>query len=248
LTGEETFKSRQRSANRETANKEAGTGQLLRTNILLQPPEEDYLSDSPTRTNVDIDECSNNIGIEDHVARANVFLEKGNVERRIQSAAQIFFQQSVINLTAADIVALRLSDDQKQLALTKMMEGPIVVAAKPAQASNVNIVTTKTSPFFTGVITAEEVDKLVTYSQLMGPDQYVDIRSLCNRAAILTIKNHLSARGSLCGYPLPTDWERWLDWDHRKFSDFMVILFGDETRVDKPTDLHKSILNFLTSD
>jgi hypothetical protein len=85
---------------------------------------------------------------------------------------------------------------------------------------------------------------LVTYSQLMGPDQYVDIRSLCNRAAILTIKNHLSARGYLCGYPLSTDWERWLDWDHRKFSDFMVILFGDETRVDKPTDLHKSILDF----
>jgi hypothetical protein len=94
------------------------------------------------------------------------------------------------------------------------------------------------------VITTEEVDKLVTYSQLMGPDQYVDLRSLCNKAAILTIKSHLSARGSLCGYPLPTDWERWLDWDHRKLSDFMVILFGDETRIDKTRDLHKSILNF----
>jgi hypothetical protein len=78
----------------------------------------------------------------------------------------------------------------------------------------------------------------------MGPDQCVDIRSLCNRAAIFTINNHLSARGSLCGYPLPRDWERWLDWDHRKFSDFMVILFGDETKVDKPTNLHKSILDF----
>jgi predicted nucleotidyltransferase len=40
LTEEETSISRRRSANRETANKEAGTGQLLRTNILLQPTEE----------------------------------------------------------------------------------------------------------------------------------------------------------------------------------------------------------------
>jgi hypothetical protein len=129
LTEEETSISRRRSANRETANKEAGTGQLLRTNILLQPTEEDNLSDSPIPTNVDVDECSNNISLEDHVARANVFLERGNVVRRIQSATQIFAQQSVINLTAADIVPLRLSDDQKQLALTKMIVGPIVVAA-----------------------------------------------------------------------------------------------------------------------
>jgi hypothetical protein len=108
----------------------------------------------------------------------------------------------------------------------------------------VNIVTTKISPFFTGVISTEEVDKLVRYSQLMEPDQYVDLKLLCNKAAILTIQNHLSARGYLCGYPLPTDWERWLDWDHRKFSDFMVILFGDETRVDKTRDLHKTVINF----
>jgi hypothetical protein len=71
---------------------------------------------------VDVDECSNNISLEDHVARANLFLERGSVVRRIQSATQIFSQQSVINLTAADIVALRLSDDQKQLALTKMSQ------------------------------------------------------------------------------------------------------------------------------
>ena len=248
LTEEETSRSTgvppNRSANRETANREAGTGQYLRTNILLQPPEEDILSGSSTPTNVDVDERSNNMSLADHVVRANVFLEEGNVVRRILSATQIFSQQSVINLTGTDIVALRLSDDQKQLALKKMTEGPIVVAAKPAHSSNVNIINTKTSPFFNGVITAEEVNKLVTYSHNMGPDQYIDIRSLCNKAAIVTINNHLSARGDLCGYPLPTDWERWLDWDHRKFSDFMVILFGDETKVDKPADLHKSILGF----
>jgi hypothetical protein len=144
LTKEETSQSRpHRSANRETANREAGTGQYLHQNILLQPTEEDYSSDSPTPTNVEIDECSNNIGIDDYVARANAFLNKGNIERRILSASTIFSQQLVINLKAADIVELHLSDDQKQLALTKMMEGPIVVAAKPAHSSSVNIVTTK---------------------------------------------------------------------------------------------------------
>jgi hypothetical protein len=61
----------------------------------------------------------------------------------------------------------------------------------------------------------------------------------------LTIQSHLSARGDLCGYPLPTDWERWLDWDHRKFSDFMVILFGDEqTRMDRSRDLLTAVINF----
>jgi hypothetical protein len=44
----------------------------MNANILLQPTEEDYLSDSPTPTNVDVDECSNNIVIEDYVARANI--------------------------------------------------------------------------------------------------------------------------------------------------------------------------------
>ena len=97
LTEEETSQSRRstgvpphRSANRETANREAGTGQYLRQNILLQPTEEDYSSDSPTPTNVEVDERSNNIGIDDNVARANAFLEKGNIDRRILSASTIF--------------------------------------------------------------------------------------------------------------------------------------------------------------
>jgi hypothetical protein len=83
LTEEETSQPRpHRSANRETANREAGTGgQYLRQNILLQPTEEDYSSDSPTPTNVEVDDCSNNIGIDNYVARANAFLEKGNIER-----------------------------------------------------------------------------------------------------------------------------------------------------------------------
>jgi hypothetical protein len=101
--------------------------------------------------------------------RANAFLQKGNIDRRIISASTIFSQQVVINFTAADIVALRPSDDQKHMALSKMMSSPIVAAAKPAHSSNVNIMTTKSPPSFTGVTTSE-VDKLVKYSNLLGTD------------------------------------------------------------------------------
>jgi hypothetical protein len=120
-----------------------------------------------------------------------------------------------------------------------------VAAAKPAHSSNVNIMTTKSPPSFTGVITTSEVDKLVKYSNLLGTDQYVDVKSICDKATRLTIESHLSARGHLCGFTKPTDYERWLDWDHRKFSDFMVILFGeDQTRMDKSNDLLTSVINF----
>jgi hypothetical protein len=43
----------------------------------------------------------------------------------------------------------------------------------------------------------------------------------------------------------PTDYERWLDLDHRRFTEFMVILFGDDkTKLDKSTDLHANIIKF----
>jgi hypothetical protein len=92
---------------------------------------------------------------------------------------------------------------------------------------------------------------LVKYSNLLGTDQYVDLRSICDKTAILTIESHLSARGHLCGFTKTTDYERWLDWDHRKFADFMEILFGeDQTRVDESTDLLTTIieLNFGLND
>jgi DNA topoisomerase IA len=126
-----------------------------------------------------------------------------------------------------------------------MMSGSLVATVKPAHSSNVNIMTTKSPPSFCGVITTAEVDKLVKYSNLLGTDQYVDLKSICDKAAILTIESHLSARGHLCGCTKPTDYERWLDWDHRKFADFMVILFGeDQTRVNKSTDLLTTVIKF----
>jgi hypothetical protein len=119
------------------------------------------------------------------------------------------------------------------------------VSVKPAHSSNVNVMTTKAPPSFCGVITAAEVNKLVKYSNLLGTGQFVDLRSICDKAAILPIESHLSARGYLCGFHKPTDYERWLDWDHRKFADFMVILFGeDQTRLDKSMGLLTTIIKF----
>jgi regulator of protease activity HflC (stomatin/prohibitin superfamily) len=141
----------------EEANREAGTGQYLPTNILLQPNDLNSTSNSSTPTPVEVDEFSDNISLVDHVARANAFLQKGNIDRRIISASTIFSQQVVINFTAADIVALRLSDGQKHMALKKMMSGSLVATAKPAHSSNVNIMTTKSPPSFTGVITKSEL-------------------------------------------------------------------------------------------
>jgi hypothetical protein len=228
-------------ANRDTA----GTGQFLPTNILLPNLNLNLTSNSSTPTPVEVDEFTGTINLVDQVTRANSFLTKGNIERRITSASSIFFQQVVINFKAADIVALRLLDAQKHEVLNRMMSGSLVAAAKPAHSSNVNIMTTKSPPSFCGVITTAEVDKLVKYSNLLGTDQYVDLKSICDKAAISTIESHLSARGHLCGFTKPTDYERWLDWDHRKFADFMVILFGeDQTRVDKSNDLLTTIIKF----
>jgi hypothetical protein len=126
-----------------------------------------------------------------------------------------------------------------------MMSGSLVATVKPAHSSNVDVMTTKSPPSFCGVITTLEVDKLVKYSNLPGTDQYVDLRSICDKAAILTIESHLSARGHLCGFTKTIDYERWLNWDHRKFADFMVILFGeDQTRMDKSTGLLTTIIKF----
>jgi multidrug efflux pump subunit AcrA (membrane-fusion protein) len=86
LADEEEFTSSRRDtirSNRETANREAGTGQYLPQNILLQPNNNDSTSNSATPTNVEVDEFSDNISLDDHVARANAFLKKGNIDRRI---------------------------------------------------------------------------------------------------------------------------------------------------------------------
>jgi hypothetical protein len=75
--------------------------------------------------------------------------------------------------------------------------------------------------------------------------EHINLRSLVDKAAISTIDMQLSARGTLCGFKKTTDYERWIDWDHRRFSEFMTILFGDaQTKLDKLTDLHSSIIKF----
>jgi hypothetical protein len=107
-------------ANREAA----GTGQFLPTNVLLPNPDLNLSSNSSTPTPVEVDEFTGTFNLVDQVARANAFLEKGNIERRIISASSIFSQQVAINFKAADIVALRLSDAQKHEALKKMMSVP----------------------------------------------------------------------------------------------------------------------------
>jgi hypothetical protein len=104
--------------------------------------------------------------------------------------------------------------------------------------------TIKAPPSFRGVITSAAVDKLVRYSNLLETE-IVNIRSIDDKAAIYTIEMHLSARGNLCGFNKSTDYERWLDWDHQKFTEFMVILFGDDqTKLDKSTDPHANIIKF----
>jgi hypothetical protein len=79
---------------------------------------------------------------------------------------------------------------------------------------------------------------------LLGAE-HINLRTIVDKAAISTIDMHLSARGHLCGFKKPTDYERWIDWDHRRFSEFMTILFGEaQTKLDKSIDLHTNVTKF----
>jgi hypothetical protein len=197
---------RRRTMMRDTA----GTDQFLPSSLLFPNPNlTPMTSGSSTPTPVEVDEeLTGTINLIDQVTKSNAFLAKRNIESRITSASSIFFQQVEINFFASDIVALRLSDAQLHEAINRMMSGSLVAAVKPAHSSNVNVMTTKAPPSFCGVITTVEVDKLIKYSNLLGTDRYVDLRSICDKAAILTIESLLSARGYLCGFTKPTDYER----------------------------------------
>jgi hypothetical protein len=189
----------------------AGTGQFLPSSLLLPNPSPNLnsiTSGSSTPTPVEVDELTGTINLIDQVTKGNAFLAKQNIESRITSASSIFFQQFEISFFASDIAALRLSDAQLHEALKRMMSDPLVAAVKPSHSSNVDVMTTKAPPSFCGVITAGEVNKLVRYSNLLGTDQFVDLKSICDKAAILTIESHLSARGYLCGFNRPIDYER----------------------------------------
>jgi hypothetical protein len=111
------------------------------------------------------------------MTKGNAFLLERNVQSKINSASAILCQQPEINFSASDIVELNLSESQLYEALKTVMSDPTVAAVKTAHLSNVNVVTTKASPSFHGVITSGEVDKLVKYSNLLGME-YVNLRSL----------------------------------------------------------------------
>jgi hypothetical protein len=70
----------------------AGTGQFLPSNLLLPNPNLNLTSNSSTPTPVEVDEFTGTINLIDQVTRANAFLTKGNIERRIASASSILFQ------------------------------------------------------------------------------------------------------------------------------------------------------------
>jgi hypothetical protein len=138
----------------------------------------------------------------DLMTKGNAFLLERNIQSKINSASAILCQQPEINFSASDIVELNLSESQLYEALEMMMSDLSVVAIKTAHSSNVNVMTTKAPPSFHGVITSGEVDKLVKYSNLLGME-YVNLRSLVDKAAISTIDMHLAARGNLCGFKNP---------------------------------------------
>jgi hypothetical protein len=158
---------------------------------------------------------------------------------KIILASTILRQQLEINFSASDIAQLHLTPSELYDAVAMMVSDPTVVAVPTAHSSNVNVMTTKEPPSFHGVITTSDALQLV-----LGTE-HINLRSLFDKAAISTIDMHLSARGTLCGFKKPTDYERWIDWDHRRFSKFMTILFGDaQTKLDKSTNLHSSIIKF----
>jgi hypothetical protein len=135
-------------------------------------------------------------------------------------------QQPEIDFSASDIAELHLTPSELYEAVAMMLSDPTVVVVPTAHSSNVNVMTTKEPPSFHGVITTRDVQQLARYSNVLGTE-HINLRSLVNKAAISTIDMHLSARDTLCGFKKPTDYERWIDWDHRRFSEFMTILFGD---------------------
>jgi hypothetical protein len=193
---------------------------------------------------VGVDRQPGSINQIDQVTKVNAFLAKRNIESKIISASTILSQQHEINFLASNIVELRLSESHIHEALNLLMSNPTVAAFKPAHSSNVNVMTTKAPPNFCGVITSAEVAKLVRYSNLLGTE-IVNLRPTVDKDAIYTIEIHLSSRGYLCGFNKPIDYEKWLDWDHRRFTEFMVILFGEyQTKLDKSMDLHANIIKF----
>jgi hypothetical protein len=197
---------RRRNIIRETG----AQGQFPPSILPLRNPSNNPLNpitSTTASTPVGVDRQPGIINRIDQVTKGNAFLSKRNIQSKINSASTILYQQP-------EIAELNLSEAQLYLALDLMMSDPTVAAVKTAHSSNVNVMTNKAPPSFCGVITSAEVDKLVRYSNLLGTE-IVNLRSIVDKAAIYITEMHLSARGYLCGFNKPTDYERWLDWDHR---------------------------------
>jgi hypothetical protein len=160
------------------------------------------------------------------MAQAKSFLKNRNIQDKIILASTILSQQPEINFEASDISELYLTPSELYDAVAVMLSDPKVVVVPTAHSSNVNVMTTKEPPSFHGVITTSNVQQLARYSNVLGTE-HINLRSLVDKAAISINDMHLSARGTLCGFKKPTDYERWIDFDHRRISEFMTILFGD---------------------
>jgi hypothetical protein len=161
------------------------------------------------------------------MAQANRFLKNRNIQDKIILASKILRQQVEINFEASDISEIHLTPSELYDTVATMLSDPTVVVVLTAHSSNVNVMTTKEPPSFHGVITTRNVQQLARYSNVLGTEHNINRRSLVDKAAISTIDIHLTARGTLCGFKKLTDYERWIDWDHRRFSEFMTILFSD---------------------
>jgi hypothetical protein len=123
-------------------------------------------------------------------------------------------QQVEIDFEASDISELSLIPSELNNALVLMLSDPAAVVVPTAHSSSANVMTTKESPSFNSVITARDVKQLASYSNLLGTE-HINRRLIVDKAAISTIDMHFSARGNLCGFKKTTDYERWIDWDHR---------------------------------
>jgi hypothetical protein len=175
---------------------------------------------------------------------ANVRLRYTNTQAKIDLAAKLLSQQAQINFDASDITNLGLSEADLIIALERFLEAPIESVPSNTQTSSVNVVSTAKPPSLHGVITERDVHALQSYSSALGAAN-LDLRHIVDKAARVTIQTNLEARGHQFGLQA-TDYERWIDWDHRRFTEVLTILFGGKNVTETNVTLRKalSVFNF----
>jgi hypothetical protein len=123
-----------------------------------------------------------------------------------------------------------------------MLHTPIENVSTNSQTSSINVVSTAKPPSLHGVITEKDVQMLQSYSSALGASN-LDLRHIVDKAAISTTRTHLKARGHQFGLRA-TDYERWLDWDHRRFTEVMTNLFGGKNVMETKVTLRSSLTAF----